>query len=175
VLFSKTTLPRLRRLEPHHPGDAPSRAQVTAASVIARRLLAAHLLGAHLLKPLGGAIAEIGMALIQQALSDGAVPLQALGLEIRAVVTPHLRPLVPVQTQPAQAIQNRPHGPLDLPGDIGILDAHNEPAAMVAGKEPVEQGGADIAHVGQTRGAGGIAHSDGLAHICVSFIASSSF
>jgi len=62
-----------------------------------------------------------------------------------------LDPLVPVQPQPAQRVEQLQVALLAVPGGIGVLDPEHEGAAVVAGVRPVEQRGADQADV---RGAG---------------------
>ena len=49
---------------------------------------------------------------------------------------------------------------LYAPGLVRIFNAHNERAAGMACVQPVEKGGADIAHVWVAGGAGGIADTD---------------
>jgi hypothetical protein len=47
----------------------------------------------------------------------------------------------------------------DDAGLVGVLDAQDEGAALVASEEPVEEGSADIAHVGLAGGTGGVANA----------------
>jgi hypothetical protein len=128
--------------------------------VITRRLLTPDLLGTHLLKALRRTVAIVGISLRNKALGYVTVNIKALRLNIGGVFTPHLRSLIPVKTQPPQAVKDSLHRPLNLAGDIGILNTDDEATAVVTSKEPVKQGRPDIAHMGITGGARGIAHSD---------------
>jgi hypothetical protein len=137
--------------------------------VIAWGLLTPDLLGTHLLQALRRTVAIVGIPLRNKALSYVTVNIKALRLNIGGVFTPHLRSLIPVKTQPPQGIKDSLHRPLNLAGDIGILNADDEATAVVAGKQPVKQSRPDIAHMGITGGAGSIAHSDGFSHLDLAF------
>ena len=60
---------------------------------------------------------------------------------------PDLRALVPVQAQPTEAVEDRTQGLARVSPLIGIVDAQDEPPAVAAGEEPVEQRGAHAADV----------------------------
>src|SRR3972149_5363884 len=77
---------------------------------------------------------------------------------------PPARPLTPAQAEPAQGLQLRLNSAGDVAGAVRVLDAEDEGAALVAGEEPVEQSGADVADVGCAGGAGRVAHADGRGH-----------
>src|SRR5690349_6972003 len=53
--------------------------------------------------------------------------------------TTHIRPLVPVQPEPAQSVDDAGHHVPRGTLGIGVLDAEDEGAAMATGVEPVEQ------------------------------------
>jgi hypothetical protein len=133
-------------------------------------LLAFNLLRPHLLKALRGTIAVIGIPLSSQALGGLTIYLQALRLKIGTIFTTYLRPLIPIQAQPAQTVKDSLQRVFNFPGDIGILNADNETAPVVAGKEPVKQGSPDIAHMGITGRTGSIANSDWVIHLKCSLI-----
>ena len=42
---------------------------------------------------------------------------------------------------------------------VGVLDAEDKGAAVMAGEQPVEEGRADVTHMGDTRGTGSEAYS----------------
>ena len=163
--------PRLalkRHLETHHRHDTGGlflrpllRRQAPAIAVIAGRLLAGDLLLAHRLQALRRAVAVISVALSHQPRRGLLVKRQPLGLKIRPAVAPDLGPLIPLQAEPAQPFHDVLHGPFHLAGDVRILDAQDEPAAGMPGKQPVEHGGADAADVGAAGGAGGEADTYG--------------
>src|SRR5687767_7634357 len=56
-------------------------------------------------------------------------------------------PLVPIETQPAETIQNPPDHVRRGPLDVGVFDAEHERAAVPARVEPVEERGAGAADV----------------------------
>ena len=55
--------------------------------------------------------------------------------------------LVPLHAEPAHAIEDALHHILGRSLEIGILDAQNEGATGVPGKEPVEEGSARAAYM----------------------------
>ena len=75
----------------------------------------------------------------------------------------HLRAFIPIDAQPAQAVQDRRQRLLDVPLLIGVVDPQDELAAVPPGEQPAEQGRADAADVkvsGRTRSeAGADGHS----------------
>src|SRR5690606_15330994 len=67
---------------------------------------------------------------------------------------------VPVEAQPVHAVENRVDR---LPGGadlVGILDAQQELAAVVAGEQPVEQSGTSAADMEEAGGRGREAGDD---------------
>src|SRR5438552_1188752 len=54
---------------------------------------------------------------------------------------------VPIEAEPAEAIENRLQCFADISHLIGVVDAKNELAAVLAGEQPVEKSGADAADV----------------------------
>jgi hypothetical protein len=102
----------------------------------------------------------VGIPLGDQALGYLTIYLQTLRLKIRTIFTIYLRPLIPIQAQPAQTIKDSLHRVLNFSGDIGIFNADNETTPVVPGKEPVKQGSPDIAHMGITSRTRSIADSE---------------
>src|SRR5690606_34823418 len=78
-----------------------------------------------------GAVVEVGMAGVEQALDLALVLLAALGLRER--------PLVPVEAEPAQRVEDL----LDVLGRralaVGVLDPQDEGAVRAPGEQPVVQ------------------------------------
>src|SRR5277367_4993466 len=83
---------------------------------------------------------------------------QALALAVGRVGTADLRPLGPVQTQPAQIFDQLGFEARLASLHIGVFDAQQEISSGVTGKEPVVERGAGIAHVQHTGGRGCKAH-----------------
>ncbi len=96
------------------------------------------------------------MALVEQPLEHVAVALGAFGLEDR--------PLVPVELEPAQRVEDL----LDVLGRralaVGVLDAQQQRAILAAGEQPVVEGGARAANVQRTGGRGGEADAERIGH-----------
>src|SRR5699024_7299141 len=88
------------------------------------------------------------------------VDLAALGLAVGAVRAADLDALVPVDAGPAHGVEQLVVGLLAVAGGVGVLDAEDELAAVVAGVGPVEQGGAHHADVRGAGGAGAEADAD---------------
>ncbi len=74
------------------------------------------------------------------------------------------RPLVPIKPHPSQRIQNGLQRAFNLAFMVCVLNANDEGAAVVAGKELVEQRSADVAHMGLSGRAWSKADSDGVGH-----------
>ena len=72
-----------------------------------------------------------------------------------------LGPFVPVQAEPAEAVEDRLQRRLGhVPLLVGVVDAEDELPAVLAGEQPVEQGRADAADVQVAGRAGGEAGAD---------------
>ena len=95
------------------------------------------------------------MAVRDERVRHRVITVEPLRLEVRTVRAADFRSLVPVETEPSQAIQN--------PGDhvgrrslhVCVFDAQHERAAVPARVEPVEQrgaGAADVQESGRRRG-----------------------
>src|SRR5207248_690511 len=78
-----------------------------------------------------------------------------LRLVVGAVGAADLGALVPVDAEPAEAVEDRLEGLGDVALLVGVVDAEDEPAAVAAGEEPVEQGRPHAADVQVARRAGG--------------------
>ncbi len=100
-----------------------------------------------LLQLLGGAETAVGFAFGQQLLRMLLVDLHALALPVRCVRTADQRSLGPVQTEPAQILDQLGFKADLTPLDIGVFDAQQEVSPVVPGKEPVVECGAGIAHM----------------------------
>src|SRR2546422_8486961 len=68
--------------------------------------------------------------------------------------------LVPVEAEPAQAVEDDAGVLVGGAFLVGVFDAEQELAARVAGEEPVEEGGTGTADVGVARGGRGGADAD---------------
>src|SRR3546814_2342859 len=68
---------------------------------------------------------------------------------------------VPMEVEPAHAVENRVDRRLGRTGAIGILDTEQEPAAMVAREQPVEQRGTRATDMEEAGRRGGEARHDG--------------
>ena len=115
-----------------HPGGEIRldllRGEIAAEAVVARRFLARRLLLPHLLQALRRAEAAVGMPARQQ--SRGVLPVEVgpLTLAIGTERAADVRPLVPIEAEPAQDIDDSLLGPFDVAVAIGVLDAEQEGA-----------------------------------------------
>jgi len=94
------------------------------------------------------------MALAQHFLNHRLVAVHALHLVVGAVVVR--------QFQPGHAVENRLDCFRGRAGDVGVLDAQHEGAAVATGVGPGKQRGAGAANVQVTGGAGGESGADRL-------------
>ena len=70
-------------------------------------------------------------------------------------------PLVPVDAEPGEVLLDQGREGLGRALGIGIVEAQDQPAAMVPGEEPVDEGGPGIAEVEPAGGARGEAENGG--------------
>src|SRR5690606_41804349 len=91
------------------------------------------------LQLLGRAVAVVRLALGQKLLHVLVVNVQPLALEVRAVGAAHFGTLVPVNAEPFQILDDGPRRLLRGALQVRVLDAQDEGAAVMAGKQPVEQ------------------------------------
>ncbi len=111
--------------------------------------------------------AETPGALVLVEMSSGAEFLEvafvnglALGLKIGAEGSVFFWALVPIESEPAEAVEDDLDGLRGVACLVGVLDAQDERTAAVARVEPVEEGGASPAHVEVTGGRRGKADAD---------------
>ena len=99
--------------------------------------------------------AVVGVALLHQQFGKLAVQVPALGLDVGAHRAAQIGTLVPGQAALAQGVVDHVGGALHQTALVGVLNAENEFAAVVAGDEPGVQGGTQVAHVHIAGGGGG--------------------
>ena len=85
----------------------------------------------------------VGEALGKDRLRHLAMQPEPLGLPVL---------LVPGEVEPSQAVENRGERGFGVAFHVGIVDAENHGATVVAGVEPVEDEGTGAADVEKTRG-----------------------
>ena len=66
----------------------------------------------------------------------------SFALVVGAVVAALMRSLVPVEAQPVEPVEDDFLGLLGVAGVVGVLDAEDKRAGVLAGVDPVEEGGA---------------------------------
>ena len=146
----------LRRLQPDHRRHARRRVlriAIAPAAVIAHRHAGAALGVAHLLELLGRGVAVVGLALGQHLLGHLGVARRALELVDDVAV--------PIEAEPRQAVEDRLDGRGRRARAIGVLDAQQVLAAVMAGVQPVEERRARAADMQKAGGRGGEAGDDG--------------
>src|SRR5581483_8750702 len=94
-----------------------------------------------------GAVAVVRAPLRDELLRERAIAIETLRLKVRRVRPADLRPLVPVEAEPAHAVQNALDHLVGRALDVGVLDAQDEHAAVPPREEPVEERGARAADV----------------------------
>ena len=97
---------------------------------------------------------RIGAALGDEAVRHVAIAIEPLGLKVRSVRSADQRAFVPVEAEPAQAVENAFDHRRGRPFGVGILNSQHEGAAMAPCEEPIEQrraGAADVEVAGRRR------------------------
>ena len=90
-----------------------------------------------------------------------AVDVRALGLEVGPAFAAAFGAFVPLQAQPFQAGEDLGQGLGLVAFLVGVLDAQDEGAAVMAGEQKIEQGRARAADVQVAGGRGGEADHGG--------------
>ena len=124
------------------------------------RLLRGLLLAPQRIQTLGRAEAAEGMTTFEQHVGVLAIDSAALALAVRRVRTTHVRALVPLETQPAQRGKDGGLGLGRAALLVGVLDAENEGAAVLAGETEIEERDVGRAYVRIAGGRGGDAGAD---------------
>ncbi|MNO91922.1 hypothetical protein D3C76_834820 [compost metagenome] len=122
--------------------------QQQGATVVARGFATGHLLGTHLVQLFGGAEAREGVAHVDQLLGVLLVDVAALALPVRAMRAADVRTFAPLDTEPAQGVEDLLFGLAGRTQLVGIFDTQDELAAVLLGKAVVEQGDVSGADVG---------------------------
>ncbi len=134
-----------------------------AAAVVTSRLGAGALRVAHRREPRRRAGAPVRVAARDQPVGVRAIRGDAQRLDVRSMRAADLRSLVPVEPEPAQGFQDQRFGARDVPLLIGVLDAQDEGAAGVTGREPGEERGAHRSEVQRAGGRGRKTRADARA------------
>ena len=109
---------------------------------------------ADLFQALGRAVALVCGAGFDEAARGLLIEVAPLGLDIRLVRAAHLGAFVPVEAQPAQAVEDAFQGALLDTGLVCVLNADDESSAGAAREQPVEQRGAHGPYMGLAGGTG---------------------
>ena len=109
------------------------RKQVAAASGVGEGLALGRGGLAQLVELLLAAEAVVGVPGVEQLLGSRLVGVEALHLEVGAVGAADSGTFIPVQAEPAHAVENRLDGLLGRAGDVGIFDAQHEGSAQMTG------------------------------------------
>ena len=158
-------------MDERHPGGEVRfdllHGKIAAEAVVARRFLARGLLLPHLLQALGGAETAVGVPALEQSRGVLPVELGPLALPVGTERTADVRPLVPLEAEPAQDIDDPLLGSFDVAVAVGVLDAKEEGAVsplaprLPVRQQPVEERGAGAADVQQPGRARREADADG--------------
>ena len=107
------------------------------------------LLGAFALftQTIGGAVTRVRVSGLDQATRGEAIPIEPLRLKVRRVRPSDVRPFVPAQPEPAQAVEDAGDHVGRGSLDVGVFDAEQERAVVAARIEPVEERRARAADV----------------------------
>ncbi len=140
------SFPLQRHREPHcglpalrFKGGTLFSTQVPAAPVVGRRLPSRKRGFPALLQFLWRAVAVVGFSPFQELFHHRPVEGQPLHLEVGFILTSLSGPFVPVKAQPTHGRENASHRFLAVAQLVGVLDAQDKGASMVASKEPVEE------------------------------------
>src|SRR5699024_6036656 len=122
------------------------------------------LLGVEGVQPLAGAKAVVGLAVRHQLFGILLEQAHPLALDIGAHRAAHIGALVPQQAGLPAGVVDHVHRTLHIALLVGVLDAQDEGAPGVLGRQVGVQGGAQVAHVHVPRGGRGEAGTYFLFH-----------
>src|SRR5947209_3314735 len=94
-----------------------------------------------------GTEAEIRFVFIEQSLGVCAIDLETVGLPVRAVVTADVGSFVPIEAEPFQVGDELGFKAGFTAVNVGVFDAEDHGAALLAGEEPIEESSTGIADV----------------------------
>ena len=126
--------------------------QIAAVAVIVGHFAGGALCLVHFVQALLGAEAVVGFALCHQLLGILLEHTHALALHVGADRAAHIGALVPGQASGLQRAVDDIGSALNKTALVGILNAQDEGAAVVAGLQIGVQRGAQVAHVHIARG-----------------------
>ena len=135
------------------------RRQVAAGAVVHRRTAGGEIRAAIVLELLRRAEAVVGLAAGEQLVGVRGVEVQPLRLAVGAGRAADVGPLVPLEAEPAQVLQDAVLGLFRRSLGVGVFDAEDERAVVAAREQPVEQRRAGVADVQRAGRAGGETHS----------------
>ena len=105
------------------------------------------------------------MAVGHERVGHRAMTIETLRLEVGCVRAADIRPFVPVEAEPAQAVEDAVDHLLRRSLGVGVLDAQHEHAAVAAREQPVEERGARAADVEVAGGRGSEAKPRGQLNV----------
>ena len=114
-----------------------------------------------------GAVAVIGLAIVDQLGRGGAVAFESLGLKVGHMRSADDRPLIPLESEPPQPFEDAADHVGRGAFDVGIFDTKDERAAVAPRVEVIEERSARAADV-QVTGGGG-SESDARSHASLYF------
>src|SRR5262249_55421716 len=92
-------------------------------------------------------VVRVGTAGFEKAEGSCLVLVRALRLEVRPARPADLRPFVPENAEPAEAVKNRLQRLRPVALSVSVVNAQNELPTEPLGEQPVERGGANAAYV----------------------------
>ena len=129
------------------PASASSARQRAAGAVVLRRSAGREIglaVGVELLRRAEAVVRVIAR---QQLVGVRRVEMQPLGLAIGTVRAADVRPLVPVEPEPAQVLEDALLRLARRSLGVGVLDAEDERAVLAVRQQPVEERRARVADV----------------------------
>src|SRR6185312_15681718 len=84
---------------------------------------------------------------IDQALQMEGIALLPLALHIGSIWSASTRPLIPIQSQPAQIVEHALHGSRSHTRSIQVFDSHHELTTSTTSKKPGQQSRTQIAQM----------------------------
>ena len=106
-----------------------------------------------------------GFSLLKQRVARPGVILVPFRLEVGTDWPPDFRPFIPIETQPAERLQDRFQSLIHVAGPVGIVDPQHKLTIVMPGKQPVEQCCTHSPNVHITGGTGSKTGADRFRHL----------
>ncbi len=140
------------------------RRQIAVSARITRRLAGVRLLFAFFFQFFFGAVAQVSQPFVEQFLPVDFINIETFGLAVRSVFSADIDAFVPIDAQPFHVFQLAFFAAGHVAFHVGILDANDEFAPLIASEQIIEQRRSGVADMQMARRARRVTYAYFLSH-----------